>query len=373
MPFVWRRAAARLATASLLLALTMPLRAEPATSARIALLLPQSGRMNQVATAIRDGLLAAYYQDKHSGADSPVLQIYDSDSLPVLALLQQAKAAGATLAIGPLDRERVQQLLTAAPLPLPVLSLNRVEGRVDNLYQFALAPEDEIQRLVAWMSAQGIRRPLILASPDEASQRLQNLFAAFWQARHGQQAAVFELDSSPRGGLVGRLKQLQTQSGAADALFLANASLAQQVLPTLTYVRNTLPLYATAQAWEPAADASGLHDLEGLRFCGQPWMLEAARPEQTALYASFGRPKAGYDRLYAFGADAWTLTQAWPALLDGEAIALRSGRARLDAAHYVRLMPSCAEVRNGAATLLWPADADIDVPINASTKLRPSR
>lgn len=325
-----------------------------AASPQIALLLPQSGRMAKAAESIRDGFLAAYYQDSRAGADSPVLRFYDSDSADILALVAQARADGASLIIGPLDRERLEPLLKAGTPGIPVLALNRSEGAAENIYQFALSPEDEIQRLVAWMREEKIRQPLILATADEASQRQLRIFSAIWQATGDSSAKSQVLDPARKGGIVAEIKMLSSASGRHDALFLATPALARQVQPALTYYHNRTPLYSLSSAWDPTADASGQKDLDGLHFCDLPWMLEPAREEQTALYASFGRPASGYDRLYAFGADAWTLVRQWSALQDGEAISLRSGLVRADSTRHLRRTVSCAEVRNGTAATIQP-------------------
>lgn len=337
--------------AALLLLLAPPL----ALAARdIAVLLPQSGRMSKAADAIRDGLLAAYYQDSKTAADSPVLHFYDSDAVSPVTLIQQAHAAGADLVIGPLDRDRVEAVIKAGPPPLPVLALNSAPGHTDNLVKFALSPEDETARLVAWMHDQGIRRPLLLAASDESSQRQLRLFQAAWQPGHPAVPAVVTLNPGRKGGIAVAVKeQLGNAASRADALFLASPALARQVQPALTYYHIHLPLYSLSSAWDPTADASGQNDLDGLHFCDLPWMLESPRPEQQAIYAARTRPQAGYDRLYAFGADAWTLARSWPSLQAGEAQSLRSGWVRLDADHDLQRNPTCAEVRNGSAVPVW--------------------
>lgn len=330
---------------------------------RIALLLPQSGRMAKAAETIRDGFLAAYYQDIAQNSASlsvPVLDFYDSDSGNIFALVQQARANGAMLIIGPLDRERVEALVQAAPSPVPVLALNSIEPGATHIYQFALSPEDEIQRLAAWMESQKISRPLILHSNDDASLRQQRLFQAAWQQRHAQPLTVATLETSRKGGLVVSVREALASKGQHDALFLASPALASQVLPALLYYKSRLPLFSLSSAWTPTPDGSSQRDLEGLRFCDLPWLLEAQRPEQTALYQSFSQPASSYDRLYAFGADAWTLAREWSALTDGEPLKLRSGQVQADSTWHLRRLPTCAEVRNGIATPLWSPDNSLD-------------
>lgn len=346
----WRAAAA------IFLVLANPL--AQAAAPGIAVLLPQSGRMAKAAEAIRDGMLAAYYQESATPAEPPALHFYDSADADAARLLQQARDDGAALVIGPLDREQIDALLKLGNPSIPVLALNRADGKADNLFQFALSPEDELQHLATWMKSQGIRNPLLLAGSDESSQRQLQLFQAAWLAGDSAGLKVAKLDPSRKGGVTASVRDIVSSTARHDALFLATPALARQVQPALTYYHSTLPLFTLASAWDPTADASGQKDLDGVRFCDLPWMLDAdLRPEQQALYESFRRPAAGYDRLLAFGADAWTLARSWQSLQRGEAVALRSGLVESDASHQLRRTPTCAEVRNGIAIPAPPAEA----------------
>lgn len=321
-----------------------------AASSSVAVLLPQSGRMAKAAEAIRDGLLAAYYQDSISLAEPPALRFYDSASGDIARLLHQAGSDGATFVIGPLDREHIDSVIRLGKPVVTVLALNRTEGQAENVFQFALSPEDEVQRLVSWMQADKVRNPLVLATSDEPSQRQLKIFQSMWAATGGASPRVLTLDPSRKGGITASIRDLVRGAARQDALFLATPSLARQVQPALTYYHSTLPLYSLSSAWDPTADASGQKDLDGLRFCDLPWMLDAdPRPEQQSLYESFKRPAGGYDRLHAFGADAWTLVRSWQTLQQGDPVALRSGVLRIDDAQRLRRIPTCAEVRNGIA------------------------
>jgi outer membrane PBP1 activator LpoA protein len=317
----------------------------------IAVLLPESGRMAKAAEAIRNGLLAAYYQDSSGSTEPPSLHFYNSADRDVAALLLQARERGAGFVIGPLDREHIETLAKQGKPPLPVLALNHIELHADNIVQFALSPEDELLKVVSWMRSAKIRNPLLLAASDEPSQRQLKIFQSLWLAADNEASLrVLILDPSRKGGITAFIKDLVRGASKHDALFLATPALARQVQPALTYYHSTLPLYSLSSAWDPTADATGKKDLDGLRFCDLPWMLDTdLRPEQQELYDSGKRPAGGYDRLYAFGADAWTMTRHWPALLQGDAIALRSGVIQLDDSRRLRRIPTCAEVRNGIA------------------------
>lgn len=324
----------------------------------VAVLLPQSGRMAKAAEAIRDGMLAAYYQDSAGLAEPPALHFYDSTSGDIASLLQQVRENGAGFVIGPLDREHIEGLVKLGRQPLPVLTLNHIDSNAENVVQFALSPEDELLKVTSWMKAAKIRQPLLLAAADESSQRQLKIFQSLWRADNSGGLRVLTLDPSRKGGVAASIKELVRSTARHDALFLATPALARQVQPALTYYHSTLPLYSLSSAWDPTADISGQKDLDGLHFCDLPWMLDAdRRPEQQVLYESSKRPAAGYDRLYAFGADAWTMTRNWPSLLQGEPMALRSGVIQIDNTQRLRRIPSCAEVRNGIA-LPTPARED---------------
>lgn len=362
MPF--SRFLCALLTGTLLTASTLSF----AAPAHIALLLPQSGRMAKAAETIRDGFLAAYYQDRQA-ASTVTLSFYDSDSDDTLALIQQARDNGAELIVGPLDRERVAELLQVGSLGIPILALNSTEGSASDIFQFALSPDDEIRRLVAWMVSQGVKRPLILLNADSGSQRLQQLFLAAWKQHFPEQSLTSaKLDPNHAKGLVGSIRGTLKAHTQYDALFLATPALATQLLPTLRYDNQTVAVYSLASAWTPHDGGINQIDLEGLRFCDIPWMVDQPRPEQDMLYLSFPRPNSSFDRLYAFGADAWTLARHWDALNDGEPFALRSGYIQAVANRLVRT-PTCAEARNGTATPLWTPDNAL--PGSASGERRP--
>jgi len=337
---------------ALLASLIQPASAAPV--ADIAVLLPQKGRLTQVGLSIRDGLLAAYYQDSAAGSDSPRLRFYDSSDIPAPILVQQAVANGATAVIGPLDREQVQALLSAGTPPVPVLALNRAEGGQPNILQMALSPEDEVATLAQWMYQRGLRRPLLLAPHnDPAAARFLQLFENIWIELTGTKPLRHTLDAARKGGVAAAVRDLATQTGSSDSLFLASPAIASQVQPALTYYRNTLPLFTLSSAWGAETDSANQQDLDGLGFCGLPWLLESERPEQTALYEAQARPTASHDRLYAFGADAWSILQSLNRVRQGEALALRTGRLQMNGDGHLIRLPTCAEIRHGTATIVF--------------------
>lgn len=340
----------------LLIALTatlvQPARATPADE--IAILLPQKGRLSQVALTIRDGLLAAYYQDSKSRTDTPRLRFYDSSDTPAPELVDQAVRNGADAIIGPLEREHVQALVAAGSPPVPVIALNRADGSQPNLFQLALAPEDEISALARWMHQRGFRHPhLLMLEGDNAAQRFLQLFDSAWKEFSSAPAPRHVINATQKGGVAAAIKLLKDTTKGGDSYFLASPAIAGQVQPALTYYSNTLPVFTLASAWDPGNDSGTQQDLEGLGFCGLPWLLDSERPEQTSLYEAQARPAASYDRLYALGADAWSALQSLEALRHGKALPLRTGLIHLDSRGQLVSLPTCAEIRHGMATVMF--------------------
>lgn len=323
----------------------------PAVAEQVAVLLPQKGRLLKVAQAVRDGLLAAYYQDSQAQSDSVELRFYDSSDADITALMRQVQAAGANAVIGPIEREQVQALVANGAPGIPVIALNRADGGQSNLLQLALAPEDEILTLVQWMRTLGVREPLVVvASTDEPGLRQQRLFQQAWTAAGGSKPESLLMETTGKGGVVAAMRNALARSGSRDAVFLASPGLAMQVLPAMTYYNSKLKLYSLSAAWEPAADSSHITDLDGLRFCGLPWLLDVPRPEQLALYAAQPRPDSSHDRLHALGADAWSVLRERQQLLRGDSLDLRTGRLQINDDGQLIRTPTCAEVRHGTAT-----------------------
>src|SRR5690606_17559694 len=81
-----------------LLATLSQVSAQPIT--RVALLLPESGPLENVARALRDGFLAAQYQAQQNGENPPTIELYDSSSLTSLdAFYSQVQADGVQMVV----------------------------------------------------------------------------------------------------------------------------------------------------------------------------------------------------------------------------------------------------------------------------------
>ena len=94
---------------------------------KIALLLPQQGKLGKAGRAVRDGFMAAYYQAKQQNNQTPQIILYDSHAKDVIKLYEQAVSEGVQLIIGPLDKPKVTQLSQLDQLPVATLAVNYSE------------------------------------------------------------------------------------------------------------------------------------------------------------------------------------------------------------------------------------------------------
>ena len=353
---------------------------------QIAILLPLSGALAEAATAIRDGILAAYY-DTSDASRRPVLRLYDVGANPAdaVARYQQAVADGARFVIGPLRKEEVQALLQQEQLPVPVLTLNQVDtdGSVNpSVFQFGLAPEDEAREVARRAWQDGHRRAITLVPEGGWGERVEAAFADEWsklggslldhQAYNPEEAdhsrvisATLNLDASKarQASLVRVLGQpLEFEPRRrqdVDFIFLlATPEQARLIRPQLSFFRaQRVPVYSTSHVYSGRPDPSRDADLNGLLFCDTPWTLEVGSGWQELKQGISERSPENADlngRFYALGVDAYRIT---PYLGRFEGSLFGSyhgvtGDLTLDARQEVHRTLTWAQFRNGRPYVL---------------------
>ncbi len=306
---------------------------------QVAVLLPLRGELAGVADAVRNGILAAYYEAPEGGR-RPDLKIYDSGDTAQSAVTayRDALANGARFVIGPLRKESVEALARLQPLDVPVLGLNQSEDpNLMNpaLYQFGLAPEDEAREAARLAWRNGLQQAVALLPDNDWGERVYNAFAAEWQtlggriletgryddseADHGKViSALLNLDSSKA-----RYQQLTRQLGTqlefeprrrqdVDFVFLvASPKQARLIRPQLSFYRaSSLPVYATSKVYTGVPDPSRDSDMNGITFCDMPWTLESRENWshlQGAVAETWPDSSSRYARLFALGIDAYRI------------------------------------------------------------------
>ncbi|WP_315435732.1 penicillin-binding protein activator [Pseudomonas siliginis] len=301
---------------------------------KIALLLPQDGQLASVGKALREGFMAAHYQAQQAGQNPPAIEFYDSSKLTSMdEFYRKAQADGVQLVVGPLEKPLVKQLSTRPQLPITTLALNYSEGEQGpaQLFQFGLAAEDEAREVSRRARADGLHRAAIMVPKGEWGDRVLRAFSQDWQANGGsivatervdqpvqlaqQIADMFQLRQSEA-----RAKSLQNVAGTNVAaqpsrrqdiefIFLAaTPQQAQQIKPTLNFqYAGDVPVYATSHVYSASGDVNQYNDMNGIRFCETPWLLETSDPLRQQVAAQWPQANGSLGRLYAMGADAYRL------------------------------------------------------------------
>lgn len=340
----------------------------------IALLLPLHGDLGPFGRAIRDGILAAHY----SVSGKTRIHVYDTSTGNISALLGQAKRDGAELALGPLDRSNVTQLARSGALPMPVLALNRtLEGSVNpDLYQFGLAPEDEVIQVAEQAFRGGKRNVLVLYSAGDWGERNFDTFSQRWLGLGGNIVDVAQYDNQRDYSdlIKGLLDVDESESRAAElrritgqrfeftprrrqdidfVFLLANPIQARRINPTLSfYYAEDIPVYATSHVYEYSDSRIEAIDLNGIRFCDIPWKLAKPDQLQRQVQQTWATSQTSLAAFYALGIDAYRLYPRLQQLkeLDDARLYGTTGVLRLDETNVINRELMWAQFRDGEAT-----------------------
>jgi outer membrane PBP1 activator LpoA protein len=90
----------------------------------IAVLLPMTGKLASAGQALREGILAAYYDEAGTTDQLPVLNFIDTNAAEIRDIYQQAERSGAEFIIGPLAKPNVETLMSLEARSIPILALN---------------------------------------------------------------------------------------------------------------------------------------------------------------------------------------------------------------------------------------------------------
>ncbi len=352
-------------------------------SHHIAILLPSSGPYAKVAATLRDGFMAAWYQQPVT--NRPLLRFYDSSTPEqILQTYQQAILQGAQFIVGPLDKQAVKILIDTLDLQVPVLALNQVDRAFatnPNLFQFGLAPEDEAEQIAerAWLD--GHTKALALTSRDDWGNRLYRSFRERWESLGGrllehQTYDARENDFSRPIRLLlnidesqARKQSLQAIIGVsmesearrredANYIFLAaRAQKGRQLQPQLKFHQaGSLPVYTTSHIYSSVADIEKDKDLGHVKFVDTPWLLEDDSQSQLSrgnLQRFIPEVQGNYARFYAMGIDAFNLLPhlRQKSQQTGHIIHGKTGNLYLDGYNRVHRQLAWVELDHGQARI----------------------
>ncbi|WP_086870142.1 penicillin-binding protein activator [Kosakonia pseudosacchari] len=272
------------------------------------------------------------------------LKVYDTSAQPMDQILNQVQQDGASIVVGPLLKNNVEELMRSNT-SLNVLALNQpehVENRA-NICYFALSPEDEAHDAARHIFEQGRHAPLLLVPRSALGERVSTAFADEWKKLGGGVVLAQKFGSTAelRMGLNGRsgialtgspvassLPQQQgvtvgglnipapptdaqiSGSGSVDAVYIVatqdEIALIKPMITLRTGSQSGVMLYASSRSAQGGAGPDFRLEMEGLQFNEIP-MLAGANPSLMQQALRSVNNDYSLARLYAMGADAWSL------------------------------------------------------------------
>ncbi|MGQ8775873.1 penicillin-binding protein activator [Serratia sp. NA_112.1] len=271
------------------------------------------------------------------------IKVYDTSSQPLATLLTQAQQDGATLVVGPLLKENVDQLASSTTT-LNVLALNQPETPKDNpnICYFALSPEDEARDAARHIWEQQKRQPLLLLPRGAFGDRVAKAFNQEWQKLGGQTVLQQGIGSAselrqmvnsggirmsgtpisaapaPQAVTIAGLTipappsdMPATSGGSVDSVYIvatqSQLTLIKPMIDMATNSRSKPAMYASSRSYQAGAGPDFRLEMEGLQFSDIP-LLAGANPQLLQQASSQFRNDYSLVRLYAMGMDAWTLS-----------------------------------------------------------------
>ncbi|WP_419811523.1 penicillin-binding protein activator [Bacterioplanoides sp.] len=353
---------------------------------QVALLLPLSGPLAKTGQAVRDGFMAAYFESLNKGSAIPLVNVYDTQAFNSIdSAYSAAQFEGNEWVIGPFNKKTVQTLQQRTELPLPTLALNYGERNdnspASNLYQFGLAAEDEAVQIANQAWQDGHRRALVMMPKGNWGQRVYAAFEQRWTELGGEigeqryysnrkdynpeiKALLNVDDSQQRFNTMRKILRESTEFEPrrrqdVDWVFMvALPKQARQIKPTLEFnFAGDLPIYATSHIYSGVVNQRKDRDLNGIRFCDAPWLLEKSDLHQT-VESTLENGQGGYTRLYAMGVDAFRLLprlkqlQAFP----NSQVFGSTGALSMDNSRRIHRQTQCTRFRSGKPAQLAASD-----------------
>ncbi|XID75469.1 penicillin-binding protein activator [Alkanindiges sp. WGS2144] len=280
--------------------------------AEVLVILPASGPMALAANSVREGIYAAYY----AGNYKPPLRFVDNSQRSIGDILKKEVKKSTQLIIGPLAREEVEALVQAKP-KVKTLALNQIYKSAPGVWQFALSPDEDALAITRQIQADGVKELLVLTQDSRTSStaRFREAMNRIWGDK------LIDTQQLPR--------HLPEQQGA---LLLGDYNWLNGLKRLPTENIYTVPLVINEDASLP----------RGLQFCDIPALYQANWPELLNSYQQ--KPVAvPYQRLLAFGADAWQISSDLLRSANNQNFDGRTGKIKV-IGNIIERQPACMTV-----------------------------
>ncbi|MCJ8147037.1 penicillin-binding protein activator [Acinetobacter sp. A3.8] len=251
--------------------------------AEILVILPETGPMASASDSIKRGLVQA----NHNANEKYKFHFVDVYKKDISKILKQHVGKSTQLVIGPLDKNNVEELVFSKP-KIQTLALNQIDKQTKSVFQFALSKDEDAQALTKRMQWDGVDQLVVLRDPNSIEQT-QSFYDAMQKLWGDKMQVQTKLDLKSKLPFFNRDKQGVLLLGSGKWLSQQNH------LPKKNIY--TLP-YAIEEKFRIA---------KGMVYCDTPaiythqWadVIEAYKQKPVVI---------PYQRLIAFGADAWQIS-----------------------------------------------------------------
>jgi outer membrane PBP1 activator LpoA protein len=305
----------------------------------IGLLVPLQENYLTPSKTLIDGFMDAYYSamnlETKKSKKLPEIRIYDSSSGEITAVYNQAVKDGMDLIIGPMRQSEVEGLGQLNDLPVPTISLNRLDSSsaapTDNLYQFGLSTEDELIQIAdrAWQRG---HRNILMISPDNSwGIKSADFMHQHWVTKGGSMVEdvrypisvndftkflkqPLQIDLSEKRGLSikrfinSRVKYSARRRQDIDVVVMLGYPLkARQIKPALDFLyASDIPVIATSHIYSGLEQTGLDRDLSQVEFTSMPWTLNGQLAKELQPDKQL---HTAYRHLYALGHDSFLIAR----------------------------------------------------------------
>jgi outer membrane PBP1 activator LpoA protein len=274
-----------------------------APDARVAVLLPLSGRFAQaVGMPAKLGVMAAL-QQRHSDLR---VTFYDTAAHSVSSIAQEIKGNGTALVIGPLLKPDVAEF-NAQGLNIPSIVLNTTEGaRPANQWHFDLSPDYEGALAASKAASDGVKKAVVIYTQGRSQERAANGFLRNFQSRGGSATQCAIADAANAAQAV---KSCSVQG--ADAAYVAGST--ADAVNIRAGLPSNLKVYLTDGSFEGFNNSGQQLALKGTMLGDMPWLLSDSTLKQTFM-KSIPKANPQAQRVFCAGYDAVSLALLMPQL-----------------------------------------------------------
>jgi len=306
---------------------------------QIALLLPLQDDYQTPSQTLIQGFMRGYYQTMNltskKSLNLPELRIYDTSNMPIREVYNQAVDDGMEMVIGPMRLSEVKDLMLIGDLPVPTLTLNRIDtiksSEIENLFQFGLSTVDELTQIAdrAWIK--GYRNILMIAPQNSWGKRSLEFFNQYWASKGGNLTEhvlyplsvndftkvlkkPLHIDLSEQRGLAikryinSRVNYTARRRQDIDLVVMLGYPLkARQIKPALDFLyASNIPVIGTSHIYNGEEQVDLDRDLSGVEFSSMPWTLSGQLAEELQPDAQL---HTAYRQLFSLGHDSFIIAR----------------------------------------------------------------